>query len=118
MNIQVDPDEVIIQGQRNDERSTSERGYFHSERSYGSFYRTIPLPEGADVDAAKASFKDGVLNVEVPLPQQRARGRTLEISEGSSSRSGSAGQTYSGSQGESSSARTGGERASGESTQR
>jgi hypothetical protein len=80
-------------GKRNEERSTNERGYYHSERIYGSFHRTIPLPEGAHVDAAKASFKDGVLSIEVPVPQQSARGRTLEIKDGSSSRSGSTGHS-------------------------
>ena len=93
VNIQVNPDAVTIQGKRNEERSTNERGYYHSERIYGSFYRTIPLAEGAHVDAAKASFKDGVLSIEVPVPQQNARGRTLEINDGSSSRSGSTGQS-------------------------
>jgi HSP20 family protein len=93
VNIQVNPDAVTIHGKRNEERSTNERGYYHSERIYGSFSRTIPLPEGAHVDAAKASFKDGVLSIEVPVPQQSARGRTLEINDGSSSRSGSTGQS-------------------------
>lgn len=49
---------------------------YRSERSYGEFCRTIPLPEGAIVDKANALFKDGVLEVKVPLSisaQHKAR---------------------------------------------
>ena len=52
-------------------------------RVYGSFYRTIPLPEGTLTDQAKASFKDGVLEVTAPAPPgQVSRGRRLDISRG------------------------------------
>ena len=58
---------------------SSDRGYYQSERSYGSFYRSIPLPEGANTESASATFRDGVLQIEVQAPSQQARGRTLEI---------------------------------------
>ena len=57
---------------------------YRSERTYGSFYRQIPLPEGAMTDQAKASFKDGVLEITMPAPpDQVTRGRRLEIKESS-----------------------------------
>jgi HSP20 family protein len=88
VNVEVNPDSVVIQGQRQQEKTSNEPGYFHSERSYGSFYRTIPLPEGTDPESATATFRDGVLQIEVQAPKQQQRGRTLEITglEGGSSR--------------------------------
>src|SRR6185437_12089854 len=67
-----------------------------SERSYGSFYRTIPLPDGTNADSANAAFKDGVLEIEIDAPRQQQHGRTLEIREGSSSQSGGQSGTSSG----------------------
>ena len=52
-----------------------------SERSYGTFHRVISLPEGADAENATATFRDGVLKIEMPYAQRR-RGRTLQISDG------------------------------------
>jgi HSP20 family protein len=61
-------------------------GYFRSERSYGSFYRSIALPEGVDADSAQASFRDGVLDVSFDVPRaEAARSRRLEISDAATS---------------------------------
>jgi HSP20 family protein len=95
VTVQIEQDQVIIQGERKQESSREEQGYYHTERSYGSFYRSIPLPEGIDGEQARASFRDGVLEIELPAPRQRPRGRKLEItdrtgtgSEGSTPRGG------------------------------
>jgi HSP20 family protein len=79
VKVEINPDSVTLQGQRHQEKSSSDRGYYQSERSYGSFYRTIPLPEGVNTENASATFRDGVLQIEVPAPSQQSRGRTLEI---------------------------------------
>jgi HSP20 family protein len=79
VNVELTQDAVIIQGQRKQEKTSSERGFYRSERSYGSFYRLIPLPEGAKTDNASATFRDGVLQIEIEVPQQKSSGRTLEI---------------------------------------
>ena len=79
VKVEINPDAVTIQGQRHQETTSSDRGYYQSERSYGSFYRSIPLPEGANTESASATFRDGVLQIEVQAPSQQARGRTLEI---------------------------------------
>jgi HSP20 family protein len=101
VNVQIDRDAVTIQGERKQEQTTSERGYYRSERSYGSFYRTIPLPEGADAQTASATFRDGVLQIEIKAPQQRPTSRTLEINDASSSGTTSAGTTSRSTAGES-----------------
>ena len=79
VKVEVDQDAIVIQGQRRLEQSSQERGYYRSERSYGSFYRTIPLPEGADPSTANATFRDGVLQITLQAPQKRSSSRSLEI---------------------------------------
>jgi len=78
---------ITIQGERRWEEKEERGGVFRSERSYGSFRRVIPLPEGAITDQAKAAFRDGVLEITMPAPpEQVTRGRRLDISEGTPSR--------------------------------
>ena len=81
VNVEITPEAVTIQGERRRESTSDERGYYRSERSYGSFNRTIALPEGAEVDTASASFHDGVLQIELQLPRQQTKARKLEIRE-------------------------------------
>jgi len=97
VNVQIEPDAVTLHGERKQETTVDERGYYHTERSYGNFHRVIPLPEGVDTEQAKATFKDGVLQIELPVPQQRQRARTLKIEEqGTSSGAASGGQRSAG----------------------
>jgi HSP20 family protein len=79
VKVEVDQDAIILQGQRRQEQTSREQGYYRSERSYGSFYRTIPLPEGVDPTSASATFRDGVLEISLQAPQKRAGSRSLEI---------------------------------------
>jgi HSP20 family protein len=83
VKVDVTDDAVTIQGERHRERDDEQGGIYRSERSYGSFYRAIPLPEGAMADQAKASFNNGVLEITMPAPpEQVSKGRRLEINEG------------------------------------
>ena len=81
VSVDLTDDAVCIQGERKREQEEEREGYYRSERSYGSFYRLVPLPEGAMTDRAKASFKDGVLEITMPAPPA-SKGRRLEITEG------------------------------------
>jgi HSP20 family protein len=110
VSVEINPDSIVIQGQRQQESTRNERGYYHSERVYGSFYRVIPLPEGVDVENAAATFRDGVLQIEVPAPKPQSRGRTLEIKGGDGDNSGSAGQGTAGTTGSRSSSSASSER--------
>ena len=73
---------ITISGDRHHEHETEHDGVYRSERTYGTFCRTIALPEGAITEQAKATFKDGVLEITMPAPPQSTRGRRLEIREG------------------------------------
>jgi HSP20 family protein len=101
IHVRVEGDEVIIQGERRQDQTNNQAGYYRSERSYGSFYRTIPLPEGTNAESANATFRDGVLEIEIDAPRQQQRGRTLEIRDAGASHAGvhagtTSGTTYGG----------------------
>ena len=70
---------LTLSGERKDEKEEKREGYYRSERSYGSFYRYIPLPEGVKTDSATAKFRDGVLEVTMQAPKREPHGRLLEI---------------------------------------
>jgi HSP20 family protein len=74
LKVEVADGNLFIQGERKRE-AEEERGIiYRSERAYGNFFRCISLPEGARTDQAKAEFRDGVLEISVPIPEsQRAR---------------------------------------------
>lgn len=72
---------LTLQGERRHEHENCDESFCRTERSFGRFYRSIPLPEGVNADEAKANFRDGVLEVTIPAPE-RARRRQIEIGEG------------------------------------
>lgn len=81
-DIQVDVENGVltIRGERRQEREEEREGVYRSERMYGHFARSIPLPEGADPDQFEANFKDGVLEISIPTPEQnQQRSRRIEI---------------------------------------
>lgn len=81
VSVDITDDAITIQGERKRESEEEREGFYRSERSYGSFCRVIPLPEGAMTEQAKANFRDGVLEITMPAPPA-AKGRRLEIGEG------------------------------------
>lgn len=85
VKVEVTEDAVTIQGERRREHEEEKAGVYRSERSYGSFSRIIPLPQGAMTDQAKASFTDGVLEITMPAPPETVtRARKLDITESAS----------------------------------
>ena len=82
VHVDINEDVLTIQGERKQEREEEHEGVYRSERQYGSFYRAVPLPEGTIVDSAKATFKNGVLEITLQAPPHEvSRGRRLEIKE-------------------------------------
>lgn len=83
VKVEVTNDAITISGERKNENEEKGEGYYRSERSYGSFFRQIPLPEGVNADDANATFKNGVLEVTMKAPERaQTRSRQLEIKEG------------------------------------
>lgn len=84
VQVELTEDALMIHGERREEHDEEREGYYRSEREYGQFYRTIPLPEGVISESAKASFNNGVLEVSMQAaPHEANRGRRLEIKEAS-----------------------------------
>jgi HSP20 family protein len=79
VKLEVDNDMLVIQGERKQEHTEERQGWHRSERVYGSFYRAIPLPEGAKTEQAKAEFRNGVLEVNVPIEEPKTNRRQIQI---------------------------------------
>lgn len=84
-NVEVDIGDnlLTIKGEKKASKEDKGENYVHRERYYGKYLRTISLPENVDTSRAKATFKKGVLWVEVPKTETRAapKFRKLEIKE-------------------------------------
>lgn len=77
--VEIDQNLLTLRGERKEEQEEKHEGYYRTERSYGTFYRQIPLPEGAKTETAKAEFKDGVLEITMQAPKTEPQVRRLEI---------------------------------------
>ena len=81
VSVDIDDRSIVIRGERQTEHEENDKGYYRSERSYGNFYRQIPLPSGVDAEEANAEFRNGVLEITMPVPTRKEEGRRqLEIS--------------------------------------
>src|SRR5687767_4789191 len=76
--IEVRDNALTISGERKAEHEKRERGWYRVERSFGSFSRSLSLPEGVDPDGIAATFDRGVLSVTIPKPEQR-KPRKIQI---------------------------------------
>jgi HSP20 family protein len=71
---------LTIQGDREQEKKEEKEGVYHSERSYGRFYRSIPLPDGAKTDQIKAEMNNGILEIKVPVAETKQKSRQIPVS--------------------------------------
>ena len=71
VTIEVEDRVLTIAGERKAEHETSKEGYHRVERAFGSFSRSLTLPEGVNAEAIEASFDRGVLEVRIPKPAQK-----------------------------------------------
>jgi HSP20 family protein len=71
VTIEVQDNALTISGSREAEHERKEKGWYRLERSYGSFSRSLTLPDGVDADKVEANFDRGVLEVRVPKPEER-----------------------------------------------
>ena len=66
IEVNLTDDTITLSGEKRKEEKIEKKDYFRMERSYGSFKRSFALPAEVQTDKAKASFKDGVLEVKIP----------------------------------------------------
>ena len=78
VNIELEDDTLTVSGERKSEHEEKRDGYHRVERAFGSFSRSLRLPQGVDPGSVTASFDRGVLEVRIPKPEQR-KPRRIEI---------------------------------------
>ena len=84
VKVEVTDEAITLSGERRSENEERREDSYRSERSYGSFYRQIPLPEGVRADDASATFQNGVLEISMRAPQrEERRSRQLQITDAS-----------------------------------
>ncbi len=78
LDVSVTENSVTIKGTTRHEEKEEKGDYYRCEISRGAYARTVPLPSYVDADKAKASFKDGVLELKLPKVEKSKR-RSIEI---------------------------------------
>ena len=71
VNIEFEDGTLTVSGERKAEHEDSNEGFHRVERSFGSFSRSLTLPQGIDPEAVTANFDRGVLEIRIPKPEQR-----------------------------------------------
>lgn len=66
VDISLRDDVLTIKGEKKQEKEEKDKEYYHVERSYGSFYRSLQVPCEVDQENIKAAFKKGVLKINLP----------------------------------------------------
>ena len=69
---------LTIKGEKKKEEEVKEENYYRSERSYGSFVRSVELPKSVYSDKVKASFKNGILEVRAPKTEE-AKAKEIKV---------------------------------------
>jgi len=78
IEVRVSGSVLTLSGEKKEETEETKEGYYHSERRYGSFFRTIDLPSGAQADAVTAEYAKGVLTVRIAKTEEPAS-RKIEV---------------------------------------
>jgi HSP20 family protein len=86
VTVEVSDGQLMLSGERKMESETTNDNVYRSECQYGSFYRSVPLPQGVKADDITATFNNGVLEVSMPLPA-KTNGRKIAIQEPAAAKS-------------------------------
>lgn len=70
IQVSVEDGQLILKGEKKEERKTEEKGYVRMERTCGAFYRAISLPASIESDKVKATYKNGVLELVLPKKEE------------------------------------------------
>jgi HSP20 family protein len=70
---------LTIRAERRDETSTEDKSGYRSEFHYGAFVRSVQLPAGATEEDVKATYKDGILDVRVPMDSAQAESKKIPV---------------------------------------
>ncbi|MBN1900868.1 Hsp20/alpha crystallin family protein [Candidatus Sumerlaeota bacterium] len=70
IDITIQDNVITLKGTKKEEKEVNEEDYYHCERLFGSFQRSFELPSVIDRKKVKATYKDGVLEVTIPLAEE------------------------------------------------
>ncbi len=74
---------ITLKGEKKEEKEEKGKSFYHVERSYGTFQRTVPLPDGIDLKKVDADFKNGVLTVKLPKTSEaKTKGKKVPVKSG------------------------------------
>ncbi len=83
IEVKVEDRSLVIRGEKRSEKEEKDKNYYRMERSYGSFYRLLPLPAAVEKDAVEAVYKDGVLKVTMPKSKEALEyGKNIPVKAG------------------------------------
>lgn len=78
VDITLENNQLLIKGEKRFEEEEKKENYHRIERSYGSFFRSIPMPVKVKAEGIKAKFEKGILNITLPK-DEAAKSRKIEI---------------------------------------
>jgi HSP20 family protein len=81
VKIEFEDGTLTVSGERKAEHESKNEGYYRVERAFGTFSRSLTLPQGIDPEAVAAHFDRGVLEVRIPKPEEK-KPRRIEIGAG------------------------------------
>lgn len=85
VKVEIEQNSIVLRGERQWQNEEERGGGIrHTERRYGSFYRAIPLPEGADPQQVRAHFENGLLQIHIPIKEEASRRRQIPVESGGS----------------------------------
>ncbi|WP_265032777.1 Hsp20/alpha crystallin family protein [Wolbachia endosymbiont (group A) of Sicus ferrugineus] len=73
IDISISGDNLIVKGEKTCDNELKDKQFYHRERYYGSFYRSIPLPVNVEQDKVSANFSDGVLHLTIPKSEKHIK---------------------------------------------
>ncbi len=79
LDVRIDGRNLVIKGERRVSKKTEEADYLVRESRFTSFERSMLLPDGIDADKAHASYRDGLLEVTMPIVEKEAGGRKITV---------------------------------------
>jgi HSP20 family protein len=71
VNVEIKDGVLTVSGERKAEREERGKDFYRAERAFGSFSRSLSLPENVDADKISAEFDKGVLEIRIPKPEER-----------------------------------------------
>jgi len=79
VDVKLENGNLVLKGEKKVENEDKDENRYHVERSFGSFYRAIPVSSDVTEEDVKASFKNGVLTVRLPNSKVKAQGKRIPI---------------------------------------